>query len=1135
MDKIKNKLCRVCSKKARIKCDQCGKVSYCSRECQFKDWNRHKGNCKYNTKTKLSKEKKDFKRKKTETNKYIDKEFNLSKANRRRRHFQTISIRPNNLSDLVEIKTNNKNTDEDLTPIKEEQNSIDKTKEDKIDFHFIEKFQNILFKKDNNNNNNKIKKNESEQSSYDNSFDEKNINYKNERIKKMYNLLIEHRNFLLEKILLNPNRTYYFTSIYVMFDAYYGIEKYIINYILLIKFLYFQKDPLSLIKADQALNVLGKELFNLNNSKKGLLVFSIQCIFKKFVEVLEKKNNFYQIIGSIQDVAKRFLSLISCINKLSHLLKDYKMYIKSLFYYNKYFELSLKFISNGKSTEKIILRSNLKFNIGCSFIKNKYLNTSIKIFKDIINFQKSLEPCSFICGVVYYNISIIYYIMDKIKESELYINEGFEKINKLLDLKKLSKQREDFRRLTRLLLLFYSELNLERENYPKAVQCLKAVIDIMIDDSQSMKIRHKTQLTKKDKPHLKLLKHMKFVLGNYIKDSNIRPDFKIKFEMESKNKGKSKNKINAKAPIDYLFEIQYFTNTPEKILFEENMKTMVNGLFDKINFYYNEKMKKEREKKNEVFYLRTEQKKKTDKYIDENRRKRVVNLIIKGDNLPDLNVKNIVKNNANYNLDFDLDEFTSRERNKTIAKVKRTNFLKEKLSEEKEKEKEENENNMKGNELKNISKETTNKIINYLNDKMIQRKKILDNEKDISDFKYFFLLLTSLSYRQIELLNKTQNLNMPLAMYKNLPILFSRQFKNSLNPSQRNMFNKLRVLSLIRCKVLREVNKPISINNINFGIFHTQLNFNDFKIKKYSNIIQLLKEMTQSKIKTRTPMKEGNHKKIITFSSLRRKSLRNSFYSKNEDNNRNSNLDDKTLKFDDSNENGEEEDEEDFNLGNDNDVEFKYKNKYDINILKDLLIEKINFYEKFPEEEKDLLIDIIKSGLFIQLMNSLELSKIIEFENDLDTMIEFLKIFENLKDNNDETFIFNSKDEEDKLKNYNKIESSSSGSNSVDLDIDEKQIVFNDIRRTFMLNTPKIQFDSFHKESPERKFRHFKRENTIMNSNFNNNNENKYKRRNTKYARSKTIMIKNDDNIIDGDDVINNNNLNENIDENNDK
>ncbi len=66
MDKIKNKLCRVCSKKARIKCDQCGKVSYCSRECQFKDWNIHKNNCKYNTKTKINKDYKGKELKKIE-------------------------------------------------------------------------------------------------------------------------------------------------------------------------------------------------------------------------------------------------------------------------------------------------------------------------------------------------------------------------------------------------------------------------------------------------------------------------------------------------------------------------------------------------------------------------------------------------------------------------------------------------------------------------------------------------------------------------------------------------------------------------------------------------------------------------------------------------------------------------------------------------------------------------------------------------------------------------------------------------------------------------------------------------------------------------------------------------------------
>ena len=55
MDILRNKLCKVCSKKANIKCGKCGKLLYCSRECQFKDWNRHKANCKYNAKNPKSK------------------------------------------------------------------------------------------------------------------------------------------------------------------------------------------------------------------------------------------------------------------------------------------------------------------------------------------------------------------------------------------------------------------------------------------------------------------------------------------------------------------------------------------------------------------------------------------------------------------------------------------------------------------------------------------------------------------------------------------------------------------------------------------------------------------------------------------------------------------------------------------------------------------------------------------------------------------------------------------------------------------------------------------------------------------------------------------------------------------------
>ena len=49
------------------------------------------------------------------------------------------------------------------------------------------------------------------------------------------------------------------------------------------------------------------------------------------------------------------------------------------------------------------------------------------------------------------------------------------------------------------------ELNIERQNFPKAAQCLKAVIEIMIDDNQNTKIRHKTQGSKDERFSFKFL------------------------------------------------------------------------------------------------------------------------------------------------------------------------------------------------------------------------------------------------------------------------------------------------------------------------------------------------------------------------------------------------------------------------------------------------------------------------------------------------------------------------------------------------------------------------------------------------------------------------------------------------------
>jgi len=1095
MDILRNKLCKVCSRKANIKCGKCGKILYCSRECQFKDWLRHKINCKTNTnKAKTSKTSPNKinrkvikaslrassilndKKKKAQLAKKVEFENFLMKGGRRKRHCQTISIKTTNVPNFVYKETLGRfiskpiNEDYDKKII-EELNKSNKVEDvGTIDFHFVEKFRELLFRKESKNSKMNTLVNDSENSSFNEKY---NSNYDiiNQRIKKLYDLLIEHRNFLKEKVLLNSNKTYNYKPIYFMIDTYFAIEKYIINFILLIKFICTQKDPLSLIRADQALNILGIELFNANNNQDGLLTFSLDSIFKRFIDVIKTKNS-HQNINFIHNISKRFLYLISSIIKISKYLDDTKMYKESLFFYISVFEMSLKFISNSKATEKTILASNLKFNLGSICIKKKYLNTAIKLYKEVLDMQKTLDPFCFICGVVYHNISIIYYVMGKIKESEVYLNEGIENINKIIDSKRSSKQNDDFRRIIRLILVFYAELNLDRQNYSKAAQCLKAVIEIMIDDNQNPKLRHKTQGNKEERQSFKFYKHMRFMLGNLVRKSIISSSIKSKIEVEPPVR-KKKNPMSA---LECLYDIQYFKNNEEKVMFDENIKSVINGLFDRITFYYNEKLKSEKEK--ELLY-RAKKKKKTDGTILEKDFTKRYNIFQRPEALPELDVKNILKSNTSTETN-ELSNFKNRARNKTIVKKKRNNILNEK--DKINIEKKETENNFfKLDELKFVSKEINDKIISYLDERIIKKKKIIDNEEDVSDFKYFFLLLTTLSLRQIQILNNTQGINMSMELYKNLPILFSRKFKNSLNPSQRNMFNKLRVLSLIRCKVLKDAEKPITLDNINFNIFHANINFNDFKLKQYSHIQDIIKEVnhsgfSSSKKSVLSDKKNTTYIKLHSYNSFKTDNSKGISYTEKKDENRHDKdlfknyieqkIVSKKLQFDeDSYDSSEDDEEEDENVGNDY-VQFRYRKKIDLKNLRKILIDKINNDRNDPEEEKELYLEIINSNIFIQLLNCLELKDIIELEKNFDLIIDLLKFLENLrlKENGDESLKLENgereqKNNKDDNTEDNKSNSSFSFSDSLNIDIDEKNVFKNDIRRATFLIEPKFLFD----------------------------------------------------------------------------
>ena len=80
-----NKPCKVCGKKGKLVCDKCQKVVYCSRNCQFNDWNVHKINCESKPKSFIITKKKFYKKneqavvkkKEKNNNKSILKENNL--------------------------------------------------------------------------------------------------------------------------------------------------------------------------------------------------------------------------------------------------------------------------------------------------------------------------------------------------------------------------------------------------------------------------------------------------------------------------------------------------------------------------------------------------------------------------------------------------------------------------------------------------------------------------------------------------------------------------------------------------------------------------------------------------------------------------------------------------------------------------------------------------------------------------------------------------------------------------------------------------------------------------------------------------------------------------------------------------
>ena len=828
-------LCRKCGNIGYYRCSNCKNVIYCSQKCQIDDWPKHKSECNNNNNnsnnSKIQKE-----NIKNENGLKISKSFPNKNNNNGNNSINNIKgVINNNQINKTNTNYSNNNTsneiDSSFNMSIQNKNNIDYQIFEVKSFDFLKKISII------------------KQGGIDHSY-------------ILYHLINKHRKFIIENNLFHNGDNLNNKSFLYLYKNYLCIENYIYHYLLLIKYYCSNGNKENIKKGNLTFIQISKEIL------EGILSYTINILIKKCLKGINYNKNL-QIVSYSRLILSLYIKIISLLLKYSNYFNNQKLYFKYLNLYGSLNEI-IFLSSNGKKiNEKNMLRCNLYFNIGNFYIKKNYFSIGISLLKKAISIQKNCDQYSLVSISSMFNISLLYYVMDKLKESEIYITQALEKLKILKSNISKPIYKEIINELLVKILIFYAELNIEIEKYEYSIEELKEALQIIIKDDK---------------------KYNKSFTSN---DNNLNSINSI-----SENESFSKNDISDNNILEYIETIELERSTPrfklKKNQDNNRYKSIINGLFDKIMYIKNDINSNSNFKKDNN-YLRS------------------------------LTLKNEKEKRDSYNFDI--------QKNNPL-------FLNDKKSE---------------------------KIISYLNDKMIRKKKYLD--LDNLDFKNFFLLLTKLTPHQINLLNKTQNSKMPMSLFKNLPVFFSKQFKNSLNPNQRILLDNLNILSLIRCKILNDVNKEISINNLNYKLVHNDIQFDDFNINKYSKIKEIINEVIKKEIPSRRYAIKlpSQIKKNIKYMNLNSDS-------DNSENNDNSLSDDKIFIF-------------------------KYDEEYNLDNFRNKIIKYIEEnYMIYSQEEIEILLKIVKSHILINTLNQLSLNEIKDLENQPEIISNLF--YEQIKDVN---------------------------------------------------------------------------------------------------------------------------------------
>jgi hypothetical protein len=157
---------------------------------------------------------------------------------------------------------------------------------------------------------------------------------------------------------------------------------------------------------------------------------------------------------------------------------------------------------------------------------------------------------------------------------------------------------------------------------------------------------------------------------------------------------------------------------------------------------------------------------------------------------------------------------------------------------------------------------------NYL----IRNQKIITSK----EMEKFFIFICGLSIYQLKILNDTQP--PPSRRRNDLPIIFNNQFQDCLTNSQRMNLSSLETMSLSRYILLKDTNKDISLDNLDYRFMLYRIkdeesedeknknnNFSKNRLKKNNNSIFRRNKNSKFSFRSNTFYIKGSKKNVKKY------------------------------------------------------------------------------------------------------------------------------------------------------------------------------------------------------------------------------------------------------------------------------